>query len=460
MKSNLLQIFVILILAISCVENHSPDTIDISKNWHFSPDERNIGTSEKWYAVSFNDSQWKIIDAGKKWEDQGYSNLDSYGWYRKSVVVPADWHGKDLWIKFGGVNDSYELFINGVKVSSFGEDGKSVAGNPTITKLSDNLNYGETNQITVKVNDWAASGGLWRLPIILTTDENNVLNEPTKTIVMGDLQVVFVDNNEFGENHKGGYNGIAELKHTAQDSNVFVPTFAGFNLEHIFAGDSLTDIFEPRKFPMQLEQISKNSVELHQGETALSHVESWTTFTVVPPHYIDITFRCLIHSDEFFNHGYAGLFWASYIDTPERKEINFIGTENSDTTTKKWISAFSEKHGEKSTHLSVNDRSDLFFSPNFNATLANHFSDYRYSIPFYYGRFHNMVLAYMFESSELIRFTQSPNGGGETNPAWDFQFIIPNPRQGKEYSFNARIVYKPFISNEEILEEYKLWKNE
>ncbi len=108
------------------------------------------------------------------------------------------------------------------------------------------------------------------------------------------------------------------------------------------------------------------------------------------------------------------------------------------------------------------EKNGYFFASNFNVTLSNHFSDYKYSLPFYYGRFHNMVLAYLFDSSEseVIRFSQSPTGGGATNPAWDFQFIIPQPEQGKEYSFRARIVYKPFISREDILEEYQSWIKE
>ena len=73
-----------------------------------------------------------------------------------------------------------------------------------------------------------------------------------------------------------------------------------------------------------------------------------------------------------------------------------------------------------------------------------------------------MVLAYLFDSSEseVIRFSQSPTGGGKTNPAWDFQFIIPQPEQGKEYSFSVRIVYKPFINQEDLLKEWQSWKNE
>ena len=280
------------------------------------------------------------------------------------------------------------------------------------------------------------------------------------TLKEGDLKITFVNNEAYGDSHLAGYNGIAELTHSAQDSILFEPRYAGFNLEHIFGGDSLVDLFEPRKNPMELFKQDNNEVFLYQAPTPLSQLEMLTTFKIVAPHYIDITFRCVIHSKEFFKYNFAGLFFASYIFSPADKHIYFRGYEK-DQSTSKWISAFSMKHGQKSTHVALNDDpGDYYFAPDFNVTLANHFSNYKFDLPFYYGRFHDMVLAFMFETPEVIRFSQSPTGGGPTNPAWDFQFIIPKVKQEKEYSFRARIVYKPFISSVFILEEYQQWGND
>lgn len=169
-------ILFVLTLMTSCVKNDFPDTINLEKSWKFAPDENNIGISEKWYSVKFDDSEWDTIDAGNRWEDLGYRDLDSYGWYKKSVEIPLDWKGKDVWFKVGAVNDAYELFINGESVSIFGQANISVANRPTFTEINKNLKYGEINQITLRVNDWGNSGGLWRLPVILTIDENEINN--------------------------------------------------------------------------------------------------------------------------------------------------------------------------------------------------------------------------------------------------------------------------------------------
>ncbi len=283
--------------------------------------------------------------------------------------------------------------------------------------------------------------------------------EPQKVISLSNsvLDVVFVDNTAFGEDHRAGYNGIAELRHKSQDSSVFVPFYAGFNLEHIFGGDSLAELFEPRKHPMELYRLSDNEVLLYQSPTPLSGLESQTVFKLTGSHYIDVVFRFIIHDPSFFKHGYAGLFWASYIQSPSDKKIYFPGLEEGSDSIG-WISAYSTQHGIESTHLSRNEKENIYFAPNFNASLASHFSDYRYDKPFYYGRFHNMVLAYMFKPEKGIRFSQSPTGGGELNPAWDFQFIVPDFEVGREYSFQTRIIYKEFAGEDDVQKEFESWK--
>jgi hypothetical protein len=69
-----------------------------------------------------------------------------------------------------------------------------------------------------------------------------------------------------------------------------------------------------------------------------------------------------------------------------------------------------------------------------------------------------MVFAILFDRSEGIRFSQSPTGGGDRNPAWDHHLLIPNPQVGKTYSYKSRLIYKPFVSAEDIQMEYRNWK--
>jgi hypothetical protein len=284
----------------------------------------------------------------------------------------------------------------------------------------------------------------------------NLLERKHITLKKGDLKVEFIDNTSFGPLHKKGYNGLASLVHLRDARNIFVPEYAGFNLEHIFGGDSLQQLFEPRLHPMALFQKSDDQVLLYQSSTPDSKVESLTQFRLVEPYYIDVTFQCIIHDSAFFKHNYAGFFWASYINQPDDKTIYFRGKSNFDEN-QSWIQAYSKEHGVASTHRSSSKDRDFYFAENFNAKLANHFSDFTYEAPFFYGRFSDMVLAYLFDSDQVIRFSQSPTGGGSANPAWDFQWMIPEPQIGQIYSFETRLIYKPFVSSRDIEEEFENW---
>jgi len=163
--------FLIITVLFGCGTNKSPETIDLSKAWKFSPDRKDAGVEEKWFSSDFDDSGWKVVNAGERWEDFGYPDLDGYGWYRKSVEIPSAWKGKKVWIKFMAVNDAYDLYVNGKKVSSYGASQYSFAGKPSFTEISKDLVYGKKNLIAVRVNDWGNSGGLWRAPVIISTDK-------------------------------------------------------------------------------------------------------------------------------------------------------------------------------------------------------------------------------------------------------------------------------------------------
>ena len=96
------------------------------------------------------------------------------------------------------------------------------------------------------------------------------------TFRAGDLTAIIGDNTAAGQ-HRAGYNGLWSLTHRNEATNLFVPTVAGLNLEHIFDGDKTdTDksnrvFFEPRHAPMEFRKISATEAELHQPPTPTFH---------------------------------------------------------------------------------------------------------------------------------------------------------------------------------------------
>ena len=283
------------------------------------------------------------------------------------------------------------------------------------------------------------------------------------TLKAGDLTAVIGDNSAVGS-HRAGYNGIWSLHHAKGTRSLFVPGIAGLNLEHLVTGEHLEDsktFFEPRHAPMTLTKISETEAELHQPPTPTFHVESWTRFRLVAPHYIEMDFRCRAHRD-IFPRGYLSLFWASYMNAPADKSLNFLG--GLDDQKEHWTQFCTQWHNDQSTVRHRDDQFEMTFPEGGRDTLFNSLSRFRYDHPFFYGHFDDLTWIVMFDRSEGIRFTHSPSGGGAnaelktTNPAWDFQFLIQRPEVMKEYGFKVRTVLRPRCSPEEIVAEFSKWK--
>ena len=285
---------------------------------------------------------------------------------------------------------------------------------------------------------------------------------PHATLQAGNLTAVIGDNTADGE-HRAGYNGVWSLRHSAGTRNLFVPAVAGLNYEHIVNGDDMPDtkvFFEPRNAPMNFQRRSDTEAELHQPPTPTFHVESWTRFRLVAPHYLDMSFRCVAHQ-HVFPRGYLALFWASYMNAPADKSMYFQG--GLDGQKNLWTQLCTQWHNDQSTVRHRDDALELAFAAGRDA-LFKSLSRLRYDQPFFYGHHDDLVWLVMFDRTEGIRLTHSPSGGGAnlalqtTNPAWDFQFLVPKPAVMKEYGFKVRTVLRPRCSREELLAEVQRWK--
>ena len=283
------------------------------------------------------------------------------------------------------------------------------------------------------------------------------------TLQAGDLTAVIGDNSAAGS-HRAGYNGVWSLHHAKGTRSLFVPGIAGLNLEHLVTGEHLEDsktFFEPRHAPMTLTKISESEAELHQPPTPTFHVESWTRFRLVAPHYLEMDFRCRAHCD-VFPRGYLSLFWASYMNAPADKSLYFLG--GLDDQRDHWTQFCTQWHNDQSTVRHRDDTFEMTFPDAGRDTLFKSVSRFRYDAPFFYGHFDDLMWLVMFDRSEGIRFTHSPSGGGAnrelatTNPAWDFQFLIPEPEVMKDYGFKVRTVLRPRFPRSEALEEFAKWK--
>lgn len=282
-----------------------------------------------------------------------------------------------------------------------------------------------------------------------------VPQQPYVILRRAEIEAVVVDNSAVDDavlpGHRAGYSGIGSLKHRKRPQNLFVPAYAGLNFEHIHDG-TVQDrkvLFEPRHAPMQLRVVDPYTAELYQASTPHYGLESCLRYQLLEDGTIEMTFECIPRAPSFTN-GYVGLFWASYIHHPDSLDIHFKGYTEDEPSVPRWIRGVTPAHGVLATHLAADDRRELAHDPAFPLTLVFNRSRHRYTEPWYYGVSHGMALVFIFRPKDQIRFSQSPSGGGQGNPAWDFQYLIPNYQVGKRYQMVMRVMYLPYESPEQI----------
>jgi hypothetical protein len=280
--------------------------------------------------------------------------------------------------------------------------------------------------------------------------------KPYVVLKRGGVEAVIVTNmavnDEVLPGHRAGYNGVGSLKLAGRPRNYFVPAVAGLNFEHIHDGtvQERTVLFGPRHAPMELRVVDEFTAELYQTPTPDYGLESCTRYQLLADGAIEMTFECVPRKKAFRN-GYVGLFWASYINKPESLDIHFKGhAEGEAAGATRWVRGVTPRHGVEAVHLAPDDNRVFMHDEAFPLTLVFNRSKLRYREPWYFGVNDGVAFAQLFRPADRIRLTQSPSGGGAGNPAWDFQYLIPDYEVGRRYQFVMRAMLVPFESPEQV----------
>ncbi len=268
----------------------------------------------------------------------------------------------------------------------------------------------------------------------------------------GEIQVIIGDASRDGV---GGhqYCGIWSLTSKHRPFNAFGNSYAGLIPSEIRG-----------KAPM-LEAVDDTSCTLSRAADDSRPVDVRAEYTVKAPYYIDHT---LVFTDrkDARQPGceFREVRWCCYMNCPEDPRLHFLSQGQ-------WHAYIPPSHGVAANiapaYVPDNDLEVWPVQSDWRHQRADdrpfHWDRYehRFDLPFYYGRLGEMAMILIFDTPRWLRFYCSPSGGGQSLipgqhcPAWDFEWVIPASayQVGRQYSLRVRLVYKRFVSREDVLEE-------
>jgi alpha-galactosidase len=158
---------ILLILLVLPFIKASAQNINLTQGWKFR-----IGDSTVWASPQFNDNDWKTADVSKPWEEQGYPNINGFGWYRVHIAIPSSIKEKaflkdSLHFNLGYLDDGGEVYLNGKLVYKNYKSGSDIQHGiygPCSFSVSVNdaaLHWDKDNVIAVRAFDTGGVGGVY-----------------------------------------------------------------------------------------------------------------------------------------------------------------------------------------------------------------------------------------------------------------------------------------------------------
>ncbi len=126
------------------------EILDLSGIWKFQPDPGARGKSEGWYEPDYDDSGWFDHPIPGVWQAQKDEWVEyiGHGWYRRSFNVPEGLRARFNRLVLDGAGFQTRVWLNGREIGR--HDGNYSRWS---LDVSEELRYGEDNQITVWISN-------------------------------------------------------------------------------------------------------------------------------------------------------------------------------------------------------------------------------------------------------------------------------------------------------------------
>lgn len=133
------------------------EKVTLNGAWNFKTDPYNRGEIDVWYNPDTKYRNWDNMEVPGNWDLYNeYAEYVGNAWYSRSFDVKDEWKGQAVRLVFQSVYNDCKVWVNGNKI---GENHFGFL--PFEFDISDHLNYGEKNQITVLVNNVFKRGAIW-----------------------------------------------------------------------------------------------------------------------------------------------------------------------------------------------------------------------------------------------------------------------------------------------------------
>jgi beta-galactosidase len=153
------------------------EIVEMNRAWQFT-----LGDPKGAMDAAFDDSQWDHAHLPHSFSIPyflGTRFYVGYGWYRKTIDVPATWRGKRLNLEFDGVFQDAEIYVNGQAAGRHrgGYTGFSIDITPHVRTGANTLAVRVNNlwdaRLSPRAGEHVFSGGIYR-------DVRLVITEPVR----------------------------------------------------------------------------------------------------------------------------------------------------------------------------------------------------------------------------------------------------------------------------------------
>ena len=152
--------------------------LNINRDWKFT-----LGDPDGAQAVDYADEDWTAIGLPHSFSLPYFQSTEfyvGYGWYRKKLDIPAEWHGKRILLEFEAAFQHAHIFFNGHPVgehkggfTSFAMDISQFV-KPGENLLAVRLNNMWNPELAPRAGDHIFDGGLYRNVFLVATSSLHI----------------------------------------------------------------------------------------------------------------------------------------------------------------------------------------------------------------------------------------------------------------------------------------------